>query len=99
MNMPQDAVFQRIQVHHVDVGGWLRFFTDADSTDHPDLAFYLSYAVTQWFRANPHYRLRFILPINKSGNTVEMHAWYEQHLFADRSGIHSENGSGLLPSQ
>ncbi|HEY7309366.1 MAG TPA: hypothetical protein VH643_08425 [Gemmataceae bacterium] len=93
MTLPQDALFQRFQIHNMDLGGWIRFFTNSDSLGHPDLPFYLSYALMQWFRANPQYRLRFVVPISKEGTTVELYAFYEQHLFADRSGVQSEAGS------
>lgn len=99
METPQDGVFQRlqIQVHNVDLGGWLRFFTNPDFLDHPDLPFYLSYAVVQWFRARPHLRLHFLVPVSKGGNTVELHAWYEQHLFPDKSGIRSSESPQQHP--
>jgi hypothetical protein len=42
--------------------------------------------VTQWFRSRPHLRLLCVLPVNKGGDTVELHVWYEQHLFPDLSG-------------
>lgn len=95
MNMlPQDVLFQQFQVHHLDFGGWLRFFPNPDALDHPDLAFYLSYAVSQWFRARPAHHLRCLMPVNKRGNTVEIHVWYEQHSFPDKSGILSSEGRG-----
>lgn len=92
MEAPQDRVFEhfQIQVHTADLGGWLRFFVAPESTDHPELPFYLSFAVSQWFRTRPHLRPRFLVPITREGNTIEMHVWYDQQLFPDHSGIRSQ---------
>jgi hypothetical protein len=90
MNPPQDAVPQQVTVRHIDMGGWLRFFADPQSSGHPDLAAYLSYTATQWFRSRPQFRLRFIVPVCKGGNTAELHVWYEQQLFPDVSGVQTQ---------
>jgi hypothetical protein len=36
-------------------------------------------------RDHQHLRIRFVVPISRDGDTVELHAWYEQVLFSDRS--------------
>jgi len=47
---------------------------------------FLSHALTEWFRQRPHLHLRCVAPIAKNGSTVELHAWYDQHVFRDLSG-------------
>jgi hypothetical protein len=31
-----------------------------------------------------------VLPVYKGGDTVELHVWYEQHLFPDLSGAQTQ---------
>jgi hypothetical protein len=75
-----------IAVHQQDMGGWVRVFTDLSSTIHPDLHIWLSHALTAWFRARPQLRMRNVVSVTRSGDTVEMHAWYDLHVFPDLSG-------------
>jgi hypothetical protein len=82
MKLPQDYLFQEVKVHHRDMGGWVRFYTDEKPADVPDLHNYLSYALTNWFRERPQLGLCCVLPVNRDGNTVELHAWYTLHVFA-----------------
>jgi hypothetical protein len=35
-----------------------------------------------------------VVPISKDGNTVELHAWYEQHLFRDISPLAQQPPGG-----
>jgi hypothetical protein len=90
MNAERDVPFQHVGVHQRDMGGWLRVFVDADALGAAQLPIYLSYGVTQWFRARPHYHLRCVTPIIQDGSVVEPHAWYDQHLFAETSGLQSD---------
>lgn len=92
----RDLLFQHVSVHQLDMGGWLRVFSDAPAGS-AELPVYLSYAVTQWFRARPQFRLHCILPVIKGGDTVELHAWYEQHLFPEVSGLQSHLVHGTEP--
>ena len=48
-------------------------------------AVYLSHSLTQWFRQRPQLRMRFAVPIDREGNTVELHAWYDAVQFPDVS--------------
>jgi hypothetical protein len=48
--------------------------------------------MAEWFRQNPHTRMRSLIPICRNGNTVELHAWYEQHLFRDISPLAQQPG-------
>ncbi len=50
-----------------------------------EVARFLSHSLTKWMRERPHLRLRFAVPINRDGDTVELHAWYDQVLFPDLS--------------
>jgi hypothetical protein len=70
----------KFEVHHDDMGGWLRVHASGSSL--PDtLPFILSQCVAEWFRQRPNLRLRFIVPIQKNGDTVELHAWFDAHVF------------------
>lgn len=42
---------------------------------------FLSQALSEWFRHWPHLRMRCVVPVQRDGNTVELHAWYDAHLF------------------
>ena len=46
---------------------------------------FLSHSLTKWFRDRPHLRVRFVVPVNRDCDTVELHAWYDQMLFPDIS--------------
>jgi hypothetical protein len=65
-----------------DMGGWERVIA-GPGTHPPDLPAFLSHHLTNWFRQRPHLRMRCVLPINKDGSTVELHAWYDAVLFPD----------------
>jgi hypothetical protein len=42
---------------------------------------FLSHTLAEWFRPRPQLRLTCVVPINRDGTTVELHAWYECHVF------------------
>lgn len=81
MFSPQDAVPDQVPVHHLDMGGWVRFFVDPEQATRPDLAAFLSFAMTEWFRQRRELHLCQLLPVVRGCTTVELHAWYVQHLF------------------
>ena len=76
----------KFNVHQEDMGGWVRVFTDPLASVPDDLAVYLSLALTEWFRQRPQLRMRTVVPVVRDGATVEMHAWYDLHVFPDLSG-------------
>ena len=82
----------KFNVHQLDMGGWVRVFTDPMATVPDDVAVFLSHAMTDWFRQRPHLRMRTVVPVARDGNTVELHAWYEQHLFRDISPLAQQPG-------
>jgi hypothetical protein len=92
--LPQDVLFQEVNIHFEERNGWLRVYTDAEFHAHPLLPSYLSYTLTQWFRERPQYHLRCVAPIDKGGDTVELHAWFDMHVFAAPS-----NGRAPAPSR
>jgi len=47
---------------------------------------YLSLALTQFFRERPQLRMRCVVPIQRNGDTVELHAWLDLCIFPDLSG-------------
>ena len=68
-------------IHHDDMGGWVRVYP-GNLLDAPEnVHVFLSQSLAEWFRQRPHLNLRFIVPIIKNGDTIELHAWYDAHLF------------------
>lgn len=74
----------RFQIVQQDMGGWVRVFLGKGEPT-GELAPFLSHGLMDWFRQRPHLRLRFAVPISRDGDTVELHAWYEQVVFPDVS--------------
>jgi hypothetical protein len=70
-----------------DMGGWVRGFLDDPRRVPDNAAVYLSHALAQWFRERPQLRMRFAVPIDREGNTVELHAWYDAVQFPDVSPL------------
>ena len=66
-----------------DMGGWVRVIASDSPGTPDDLGVYLSHRLAIWVRQNPHLKLFSIVAINKDGNTVELHGWYEQHIFPE----------------
>lgn len=77
----------KFEVGTHDMGGWTRTIAAYSGPTPADLAVYLSHHLTGWFRANPHLRIRCVVPINRDGDTVELHAWYDQVHFPDKSPL------------
>jgi hypothetical protein len=72
-----------------DMGGWVRVC--ASKANLPDdLPVYLSQTLSEWFRQRPHLHLRFVVPIQRDGDTVKLHAWYDVHLFPAVKGPRPE---------
>jgi hypothetical protein len=69
-----------------DLGGWVRVYLEGGEPP-GDLPFYLSHALTDWFRHHAHLRMRLVVPIVRGGETVELHAWYDQVQFSDASPL------------
>lgn len=70
----------RFEIVHNDMGGWVRVAASGPALP-PDLGMYLSHTLADWFRQRPQYRLVSVVPITRDGNTVELHGWYECHIF------------------
>ncbi len=85
----------KFNVHTQDMGGWVRVFTDPLAFVPADLPVFLSHALTAWFRQRPQLHLRAVLPVVRDGNTAEVHAWYDLHVFPDMTGQQVEP----LPTQ
>ncbi len=43
-----------------------------------ELAQFLSATLAQWIDQHPELRILAVVPINRDGDTVELHAWFEQ---------------------
>lgn len=89
MNHPQ------FEIAVQDMGGWVRVFL-AKGQPPGDIAVVLSHSLANWFRQKTNYQIRFAIPINREGNTVEVHAWYDQTRFPDASGMGSPPGPGPI---
>jgi hypothetical protein len=76
----------KVNVHQQDMGGFVRIFTDPLSAVPDELPVWLSHALTEWFRQRPQLRMRCVLAVTRGGDTVELHAWYDLHVFPDVSG-------------
>jgi hypothetical protein len=70
----------KFEIGQHDMGGWVRFCTGRVNAP-DDLPVYLSQVLSDWFRQRPHPHMRCVVPIQKDGDTVELHAWYDAHLF------------------
>jgi hypothetical protein len=86
----------KFEISQADMGGWVRVYSSKPGEVRDDLAMYLSQTLTEWFRQRPHLRMRSIVPITRNGDTVELHAWFEAHVFPPTSvgPQPSEKGSG-----
>jgi hypothetical protein len=79
----------KFEIGHQDMGGWVRVSAGHQNLPE-DLAVYLSQSLAEWFRQRPHLCLRFVAPITKDGSTVELHAWYDAHVFPALAGPQPE---------
>jgi hypothetical protein len=70
-----------------EMGGWVRVVAGQTASHVEDLGFYLGHRLSVWFREHTHLRLVSVVPINRDGNTVELHGWYAQHVFPDISPL------------
>lgn len=82
MQQPHGNGSGKVEISQQDMGGWVRVFPGKMAGIPEDLHVYLSQTLTEWFRQHSHLRLRCVVPINRDGTTVELHAWYDAHLFA-----------------
>lgn len=79
----------KFEIGQHDMGGWVRIVAGRQNLP-DDLAVYLSSALADWFRQRPQLRMRFVVPISRDGTTVELHAWYEAHVFPPAQGPRAE---------
>ena len=82
---PQGNGSGKFDVHQQDMGGWVRVFASAKQKPPEDLPVFLSHSLTEWFRLRPNLHIRCIVPVCKDGDTVELHCWYDAHLFPPSS--------------
>jgi hypothetical protein len=83
----------KFEIGHHDMGGWVRVCAGRQNLP-DDLPVFLSQALSDWFRQRPHLRMRCVVPIQRDGNTVELHAWYDAHLFPALQGPAPEGQQG-----
>ena len=87
MNQPRFEIIQE------NMGGWVRVFLGRGEPT-GEVAKFLSHSLTEWMRQRPHLRVRFVVPINRDGDTVELHAWYDQIIFPDISPMANPEQGG-----
>lgn len=76
-----------VTITQQDMGGWVRFWpTSPKFYDDPGLPVFLSQTVANFFRHRPDLRLRFAMPMDRNGTTVEIHAWYDVHVLSPFAG-------------
>jgi hypothetical protein len=80
----------KIDIGIQDMGGWVQVRLSRNYDLPDDIHIGLSAALTHWCRANPQHRVRFVVPIQRDGNTIALHAWYDTVLFPDTSGARLE---------
>jgi hypothetical protein len=80
MKKPHGNGSGKFEIGQTDMGGWVRIVAGRQHLP-DDLPVYLSDVLADWFRQRPHLRMQCVVPIQKDGNTIELHAWYESHLF------------------
>ena len=83
----------RFEIVRDDMGGWVRVFLGRGEPT-GEVAKFLSHSLANWMREHPHLRVRFVVPINRNGDTVELHAWYDQVLLPDTSPMGNPKSGG-----
>lgn len=72
----------RYEITVKDFGGWVRVYLEWGEPA-SELAPMLSRTLTTWMQLHPEMRVRIIVPINRDGDTAELHAWYDLVLSTD----------------
>lgn len=91
---PRDLPFpQPVSIHYEERNGLVRIFTDLEFRAHPQLPLYLSQTLSHWFHEHPQFCLRDVVPINRGGDMVELHAWYDLRVFPAPSNGQTEVSS------
>ena len=63
----------KIDIGLVHKGGWVRVRLSRQYDLPEDIHAVMSSCLAKWFKDRPHLRLRFVVPIQRDGTTVEMH--------------------------
>ena len=72
MKRPHGNGSGKFEIGRHDMGGWVQVCAAGPSLP-DDLPVLLSQELTDWLRAHPNLRMCCVVPIQKDGNTVEMH--------------------------
>jgi hypothetical protein len=67
----------KIEIGVVDRGSWVQVRLSRHDDLRDDIHAAMSDSLAQWFTGRPQLRLRFVVPIQRDGTTVELHAWYD----------------------
>ena len=71
----------KLDILLTDKGGWLLVYPSRQNDLPEDLPIHLSRALEEWFQERPHLRIRSAMSVVQEGNTVVIHAFYEQILW------------------
>src|SRR5262245_58224361 len=79
MKRPRGNGSGKFEIGAHDMGGWVRVIAGKGTLPEA-IGACLSQHLAYWFRDRPQLRLRFVVPINRDGTTIELHGWYDVHL-------------------
>lgn len=65
------------EINIEDHMGFLRVYMGRGEPN-GELARFLSGTLAQWIQNNPEQRIIAVVPVSRYGDTVELHAWFEQ---------------------
>ena len=77
MRKPAGNGSGQFKIAHRDMGGWVRVWLESGAAS-DELPAFLSHVLAEWFRQRPQLRMRVVVPIQKDGDTVELHAWFDR---------------------
>jgi hypothetical protein len=81
MKTPKGNGSGKFQINVTDKGGWIVIYPAQPHSLPTDLPVHLSRTMEQWFIERPHLRIRSAVPIVQDGNTIIIHAFYDQVLW------------------
>ena len=90
----RDNALEESNIRCEDMGGWLRVYAEPPIPPASDLALHLSQALTAWLSDRRHLHLCQVIPMNRGGNTVDLHCWCGIHTFPAVQGPEPEGLPG-----
>jgi hypothetical protein len=69
---------RKVEVEFIDHPGYVLVAPKNPAPFPAAIALVINAAVVDWMREQKNIRVRAVLPINESGNTVAVHIWYDR---------------------